>query len=51
MYSEQAAQRLVLVNGHVAHVGDEPVAGLRVLQIRPRSVVFSFQGQLFEAGL
>jgi len=51
MYSEQAAQRLVLVNGQVAHEGDEPVAGLRVLQIRPRSVVFSFQGQLFEAGL
>ena len=51
VYSEQAAQRLVIVNGQVTHEGDQPAAGLRVLQIRPRSVVFSFRGQLFEVGL
>jgi general secretion pathway protein B len=51
VYSTQAAQRLVIVNGQVVHEGDQPAAGLRVVQIRPRSVVFSFQGQAFEIGL
>jgi general secretion pathway protein B len=51
MYSEQAAQRLVIVNGSVAREGDQPAADLRVVQIRPRTVVFSFRGQLFEINL
>ncbi len=50
-YSEQVAQRLVIVNGQVAHEGDQPAAGIRVVQIRPRSVVLSFRGQLFEMAL
>ncbi len=51
VYSTQASQRLVIVNGQVVHEGDQPAAGLRVVQIRPRSVVFSFRGQAFEIGL
>jgi general secretion pathway protein B len=51
VYSTQATQRLVIVNGQVVHEGDQPAAGLRVVQIRPRSVVFSFRGQQFELGL
>ena len=51
MYSEQAERRLVIVNGQVAHEGDEPAAGLTVRRIGPRSVVFEFHGQAFEIGL
>ena len=51
MYAEQPAQRLVLVNGQVAHEGDDLGRGLRLLQIRPRSVVFAFGEQLFELAL
>jgi general secretion pathway protein B len=47
MYSELAAQRLVIVNGSVARERDQPATDLRVVQIRPRAVVFSFRGQLF----
>lgn len=51
MYSEQAAQRLVIVNGQVAREGDEAAPGVRVLQIRPKTVVFGVGGQRFEAPL
>jgi len=51
VYSEQPAQRLVIVNGQVTHEGDQPASQLQVVQIRPRSVVFSFHGQLFELPL
>ena len=51
MYAEQPAQRLVLVNGQVAHEGDDLGRGLRLLQIRPRSVVFAFGEQMFELAL
>jgi len=36
-----------VLNGQVVHEGDQPVPGLLVEQIRPRAVVFSFQGQRF----
>jgi general secretion pathway protein B len=51
MYSEQAERRLVIVNGQVAHEGDEPATGLTVRRIGLRSVVFEFRGQWFELGL
>ncbi|MDT7834555.1 general secretion pathway protein GspB [Aquabacterium sp. OR-4] len=51
MYSEQASQRLVIVNGQVAHEGSEVAPGVRLLQIRPKSVVFGVGGQRFEAAL
>jgi general secretion pathway protein B len=51
MYSELATQRLVIVNGSVVREGDQPATDLRVVQIRPRAVVFSFRGQLFFVNL
>jgi general secretion pathway protein B len=51
MYSEQASQRLVIVNGQVLREGETAAADLRVVQIRPRSVVFDFHGQRFEMSL
>ena len=51
VYSEQAERRIAIVNGQVAHEGDEPAAGLRVRRIGLRSVVFEFRGQAFEVGL
>lgn len=51
VYSEQPAQRLVIVNGQVVHEGDEAAPGVRVLQIRPRAVVFGAGAQRFELPL
>ncbi len=51
MYSEQPAQRLVLVNGQVAREGDDLGNGLQLLQIRPRSVVFTLRDQRFEVAM
>jgi len=51
MYSDDAARRLVIVNGQVSHEGDEVAPDLRLVQIRPHAAVFSFRGQSFELGL
>jgi general secretion pathway protein B len=51
MYSEQAANRLAIVNGQPVHEGDLAASELRVVQIRPRAVVFDFRGQRFEMPL
>ncbi len=51
MYSEQPAQRLVIVNGQVAREGDEAAPGVRVIQIQPKAVVFAVGGQRFELPL
>jgi general secretion pathway protein B len=48
VYANVAAQRLVVLNGQVFHQGDQPIAGLVVKEIRPRSVVLSYRGQAFE---
>ena len=48
VYASAPAQRLVVLNGQVFHQGDEPIAGLVVKEIRPRSVVLSYRGQGFE---
>jgi len=48
MYAEQAALRMVVLNGQVFHEGDRPAPELLVQQIRPRSVVLVFRGQRFE---
>lgn len=47
MYSDQADQRLVIVNGQVVREGETVAPGVRLEQIRPRSAVFSHQGQRF----
>jgi general secretion pathway protein B len=51
MYSELATQRLVIFNGSVVREGDQPATDLRVVEIRPRAVVFSFRGRLFVVNL
>lgn len=51
IYAEQAAARMVILNGQVFREGDLLAAQLRVEQIRPRSVVFSLRGQRFELAL
>jgi general secretion pathway protein B len=51
VYAEQAAQRLLVVNGQVAREGDEIAPGLTLEQIRPRSAVLRWRGQRFEMPL
>lgn len=51
VYAEQAAARMVILNGQVFREGDSLSADLRVELIRPRSVVFSLRGQRFELPL
>jgi len=48
VYAEQAAQRMVIVNGQVFREGDRLNADLQVHEIRLKSVVFSLRGQRFE---
>jgi len=47
VYSGNAAQRMLIVNGQVFNEGSEPAPGVRVEQIRPNSAVLSYQGQRF----
>ncbi|MDX9843769.1 MAG: general secretion pathway protein GspB [Aquabacterium sp.] len=47
MYSDQPANRMLLINNRVFHEGDQPVAGLVLEEIRLKSAVFRFQGQRF----
>lgn len=48
MHAEQAALRIVILNGQVFHEGDKLSPELQVQQIRLRSVVMSHRGQHFE---
>ena len=50
MYADQAALRMVILNGQVVHEGDRLAPDLRVQQIRLKSVVLDFRGQPFEIG-
>jgi general secretion pathway protein B len=51
MYSAQASQRLVIVNGQVFHEGGQPAPELTIEQIRPKSLVLRFRDQRFELPL
>lgn len=44
MYSDNPANRMLLVNNRVFHEGDQPVAGLVLEEIRLKSAVFRYQG-------
>lgn len=44
MYSDQPANRMLLINNRVFHEGDQPVAGLVLEEIRLKSAVFNFRG-------
>jgi len=48
MYSPNAAQRMLVLNGQVFHEGDHPENGLKLEEIRLKSAVMSFRGQRFE---
>ena len=51
MHADQAALRMVILNGQVFHEGDLAGPELLVQQIRLRSVVLSHRGQRFELPL
>jgi general secretion pathway protein B len=48
VYSPQAKNRMLILNGQVFHEGDEVSAGLKLQQIKLKSAVLKFQGQPFE---
>jgi len=47
VYSSEARQRSVIVNGHSMSEGEIIIEGLKVEQIIHNGVVFNYQGQLF----
>lgn len=48
MHSEQRSARMVIVNGQVLREGDALASGLRILEIKPQSMVLRFQDQSYE---
>jgi general secretion pathway protein B len=48
VYSEIAAQRMVILNGQVLREGDAVTDDVQIDQIRPRSAVMRVRGQRFE---
>ena len=47
-YSNDAASRMVIINGQVFHEGDKIAPGLELERIRLRSAVLSFKGYRYE---
>jgi general secretion pathway protein B len=47
VYSNNAAQRMLIVNGQVFSEGGQPAPGVMLEQIRPNSAVLSFGGSRF----
>ena len=47
MHSEQRSARMVIVNGQVLREGDALASGLRILEIKPQSLVLRFQDQSY----
>ena len=43
VYSENPAQRMLVINGQVFNEGGEPAAGVLLEQIRPRTAVLKFR--------
>lgn len=50
IYSENPAQRMLIVNGQVVGEGAEPAPGLVLEQIRARTAVFSYRGYRYLQG-
>lgn len=48
MYSENRANRMLIMNGQILHEGDQPVPGLVLEQIRPKQAVLNYKGQRYE---
>lgn len=51
IYSNTAANRLLIVNGQLMHEGDSLGAGVTLEQIKPKAAVLNIRGQRFEVGL
>jgi hypothetical protein len=51
IYSQNPADRMVGVNGHVRREGQQVDTGLKLERITPNGAVFSFQGYLFYKGV
>ena len=47
VYSTNAEQRSVIINGHSMSEGDRVIAGLRVEQITRDGIIFNYRDQLF----
>jgi general secretion pathway protein B len=50
-YSEKPAERLVNINGKMLREGQEVVQGLKLEQIMPDGVIFSYRGHRFQKGV
>ena len=48
VYSQQPANRMVIINGQVFREGSVVTPGLLLEQIGPKAAVFSLRGQRFE---
>lgn len=44
MYSDNPANRMLILNGQLFHEGDHPIANLKLEQINLKSAVLSYQG-------
>ena len=47
VYSQNAAQRMLIVNGQVFNEGSEVAPGVKLEEVRPKQAVLSFGGQRF----
>ena len=47
-YSENPAYRMVIINGQVFREGDKVATDLNLEQIRPKSAVLNYKGQLYQ---
>ena len=50
-YSGKAAERLVDINGHLLHEGEDVAPGLRLEQITPEGMILSYKGYTFRRGV
>jgi general secretion pathway protein B len=50
-YSGKPADRLVDINGHLLHEGEDVAPGLRLEEITPEGMIFSYKGYTFRRGV
>jgi general secretion pathway protein B len=50
-YSGKPAERLVDINGHLLHEGEDVAPGLRLEQITPEGMILSYKGYTFRRGV